>query len=177
MPGNFYTINANFLTIEVTILNLQTAGYPPIDPPDSYTFPQFPDMSPIEHIDSPRCQRSQISAFCAGLYFIRGLCAIFYTPSFVLKIKCCVDKVLRRSIEPTAEMRSSGCAPEHPLRRIRPVVREKFLELRNSPRALATISPERTLGTMRWAADNPKWTLRWLRLLVICGYQILGKVS
>ena len=40
---------------------------------------------PIENIDSPRCQRSHISALCAELYYIRGLWAISYTPSFVLK--------------------------------------------------------------------------------------------
>jgi hypothetical protein len=37
---------------------------------------------PIELIDSPRCQRSQISALWAAVYFIRVLYLIFYTPYF-----------------------------------------------------------------------------------------------
>jgi hypothetical protein len=37
--------------------------------------------------------RSHISAFCSALQYIRGLRAIFFTPSFDLKIKCCVDQL------------------------------------------------------------------------------------
>jgi hypothetical protein len=37
---------------------------------------------PIELIDSPRCQRSQISPLWAAVYFIRVLYLISYTPYF-----------------------------------------------------------------------------------------------
>src|ERR1700690_2091782 len=48
---------------------------------------------PIDFSDSPRCQRSQISAFCSAVYLIRVLYDIFYTPSFYLMIECCVDRL------------------------------------------------------------------------------------
>jgi hypothetical protein len=52
---------------------------------------------PIELIDSPRCQRSQISALWAAVYFIRVLYLIFYTPYLIVKVE-----VLHRSVEITA---------------------------------------------------------------------------
>ena len=53
---------------------------------------------PMAFSDSPRCQRSHISVFCAAVYFILVLYTIFYTPSF-----CYKDKVLRRPVEVATE--------------------------------------------------------------------------
>src|ERR1039457_4230388 len=53
---------------------------------------------PIDLRDSPRCQRSHISAFCSAVYLIRVRYTIFQHSIFLHH-----DKVLRRPVESAVE--------------------------------------------------------------------------